>query len=622
MDINQWLRNTSAADEDRLAQRVGIPSFLQRANRETPSSPPKHKRRRERSPTRASSLLEAAVPPPQDASNAHQPLPLRDLEEQLQGGDSHVSHQRSSSISSGAYKRRPRRKTRADRYNAAPKSHEKRCPSLQGEDRDGGSRKRKRRRRVEKPGVGVVQTFQAKNIVKDRLTFKPNKNVGLFRNGRASSPRRGRGLPDLVFSEMKFLQKPREPSGEPLLTTVSRNERKKKQEKARDEEVSTYFGAKRQPLAERNANAQLRRPATKPPNDSRVVLKESSREQEPHAKHAQEEVKHSMLSVNSIRGNETSSSAAKIVPTTELPSGPDPDFGSRSNGASAASYYTWPESSQQVSTESGILHRGGRRPAGRSYKGSAESIFRQSRRSRPASRGKVRSTPGLNAHFRIQEQDASIGSIEDHFVQATTSQSSPERLTGRMLPSDFETRERTLSQRSSLPQTIRAVLSERYAFPPQLRSKYEARVANARPPTPLPTMERGSTNVGGYETRVRTRIPQWEGPSERHRCAIGPKQIDLDAVERRLQGITQELDVQRQDSAAAEGMQEGHRRADLGKFTGETVAYDEEFDTQDWHNENDDGWDHVDGHGVGMEEDVAEAEQDMFTGFWKPNRLY
>ncbi|KAK2759762.1 hypothetical protein FQN54_002496 [Arachnomyces sp. PD_36] len=98
------------------------------------------------------------------------------------------------------YGRKPRRKTRLDRYE--PKSPTKDC--------DKGDRKRKRNpktghRRLSKTMLG--EHFKAANVKQDRLTLPSSHGLGLFQKGKTSSPKRRRELPDLSFSEMGFLAK-------------------------------------------------------------------------------------------------------------------------------------------------------------------------------------------------------------------------------------------------------------------------------------------------------------------------------------------------------------------------------------------------------------------------------
>lgn len=64
-----------------------------------------------------------------------------------------------------------------------------------------------RRKRRKRSGPELNDHFEAPNIHTQRLTLKPRIGPGLFNKGRASAQVDRRGLPDLTFSEMKFLSK-------------------------------------------------------------------------------------------------------------------------------------------------------------------------------------------------------------------------------------------------------------------------------------------------------------------------------------------------------------------------------------------------------------------------------
>jgi hypothetical protein len=97
------------------------------------------------------------------------------------------------------YERRPRHKTRPDKYelNVHMTALEKTHITL----------KRKRRK---KTGLALNNDSKAPNVQQDRLTLMPNTGPGIFHRGKASAPVERRGLPDLTFSGMKFLTKRRD----------------------------------------------------------------------------------------------------------------------------------------------------------------------------------------------------------------------------------------------------------------------------------------------------------------------------------------------------------------------------------------------------------------------------
>lgn len=67
-----------------------------------------------------------------------------------------------------SYERRPRHKTREDRYELKDGPREKRTVA----DKDGWEKKRKKHKRREKSGGALMHNFTAHNVVHDRLTVR------------------------------------------------------------------------------------------------------------------------------------------------------------------------------------------------------------------------------------------------------------------------------------------------------------------------------------------------------------------------------------------------------------------------------------------------------------------
>ncbi|KFY05728.1 hypothetical protein V492_08332 [Pseudogymnoascus sp. VKM F-4246] len=146
------------------------------------------------------------------------------------------------------FEKRSRHKTREDRYESKKakkyviendKLAKKKTIKVKRGDAARASRK---------AGEDLINGFRSKHVVQDRLTMRPG--TGIFKNGRASSPSRNRGLPDLAFSEMQFLkQSSRRPpdSEKEVIISKSGQKTKRERERARNE-ISNYFIPARQPL--------------------------------------------------------------------------------------------------------------------------------------------------------------------------------------------------------------------------------------------------------------------------------------------------------------------------------------------------------------------------------------
>ncbi|KAL8806669.1 MAG: hypothetical protein Q9182_001197 [Xanthomendoza sp. 2 TL-2023] len=140
------------------------------------------------------------------------------------------------------YEKRSRHKTREDRYDL---EREKKPVRPRQGDKKGQSTSRKRRKRVEKSGAALMQDFSAKNVETDRLTLKANVPVGLFGKGRASSPVRRKGLPDLTFSEVDFLNHRR--GNQEVIPRSNVKSKRRKEDKVADAEAafSRFFATSR-----------------------------------------------------------------------------------------------------------------------------------------------------------------------------------------------------------------------------------------------------------------------------------------------------------------------------------------------------------------------------------------
>lgn len=101
--------------------------------------------------------------------------------------------------------------------------------------------KHKRSKR-NKTGNTLNQEFRAPNVEQERLTLKASAGPGIFRRGKASAQLQTRGLPDLTFSEMKFLSKKRQPDLAQLENQKQSNPTEKKD---RSKEISAFFAKAR-----------------------------------------------------------------------------------------------------------------------------------------------------------------------------------------------------------------------------------------------------------------------------------------------------------------------------------------------------------------------------------------
>jgi hypothetical protein len=171
MNIDEWLEATCAPVEGSLAGYHGIAPFLQRANREVHAAS-QRKRRKQGNSIGESSLLEELVPQQSDAATAHHG-PHRQI---ARSSPCSVSSRLSSATSPSAsirdlYRKRPRRKTRPEKY-ATGIHRRKKQRSDRSEGGKGQRKKRRARHGKVKHTAGLLDKFQAKNVTKTRLTVR------------------------------------------------------------------------------------------------------------------------------------------------------------------------------------------------------------------------------------------------------------------------------------------------------------------------------------------------------------------------------------------------------------------------------------------------------------------
>ncbi|KAJ9615714.1 hypothetical protein H2200_001791 [Cladophialophora chaetospira] len=125
------------------------------------------------------------------------------------------------------YARRPRNKTKEDRYDYkdVPEKH---------------SKKRHSKNSVKKKAGAILnEEFQAPNVATERLTLR-STGPGFLSKGKASATTEWRDLPDLTFSEMRFLKREREDDNA-RFKQIRDSHPKKKSSKGPNQEISEFF---------------------------------------------------------------------------------------------------------------------------------------------------------------------------------------------------------------------------------------------------------------------------------------------------------------------------------------------------------------------------------------------
>ncbi|KAF4627362.1 hypothetical protein G7Y89_g10791 [Cudoniella acicularis] len=252
------------------------------------------------------------------------------------------------------FEKRARHKTREERYE--PKVSN-RAIEITCEKKSSTSKRQKKsgqKKSAKKAGEDLMRNFSSKSIGQERITIRPSYGPGMFKNGRASSPVKRRGLPDLAFSEMYFLQHSSLPQKSAKSDKAIPKSREKEQRRALrvEEEISTFFQSTKAPLQEIDPNAKSRELLVLANLKESVYAKQRITDHQlqdrgrsqshdlrrpqlnnPHRNHSSDkQLKHSRLSLGERGVEKPPGSAGKISGKT-------------------TSYITWSET--QISTEDG-----------------------------------------------------------------------------------------------------------------------------------------------------------------------------------------------------------------------------------------------------------------------------
>jgi hypothetical protein len=173
MDIQRWLDEIVDAENPLVPAQTSGPNFLHRPDK------PKSVFRKQRVPKRTKSDSSVLAPQPHSPNAPSEKRKRKRSINRIPDMDScsevsRPSHNASteSKPSSACYARKPRRKTRLGRYE--PKQHKE--PAKYAHHSRKSESKRSKctstRKKGEMMDSGVAQTFQAKNVSRDRLTVR------------------------------------------------------------------------------------------------------------------------------------------------------------------------------------------------------------------------------------------------------------------------------------------------------------------------------------------------------------------------------------------------------------------------------------------------------------------
>ena len=224
MDVSKWLCNTTLSPPLRPTNCDQVD--VSAADTRVAWSPPRIKRNKRSHPVRDSSVIEV----PRESRHGHK-RPRYHSPSQSKSSESGTSQEHGDASSSNlsvaadedsastdttdrrkyivkSYERRPRHKTRPDKY--LPKEPKpKKTKSRHDRKNDAKIRKRKKRDKPPAESMDLVKNFKTRHVANARLTVRsalekesidliraqllPNVKSGLYKQGCASAPVRGKG---------------------------------------------------------------------------------------------------------------------------------------------------------------------------------------------------------------------------------------------------------------------------------------------------------------------------------------------------------------------------------------------------------------------------------------------
>jgi hypothetical protein len=177
MDIDRWVQDVVAADTPGISDRLKVPDIFQPKHVDCDALVASRKRKRSTADT---SFLERAATPPQAAKRGRR----NRLDSLTPSSSAHstISGRGSPEIqtesSSDRYKRKPRRKTRPDRYELKENAKKRRSSRSTTKKKEKKSTKHDgdpKGKWNHKSDLALNDKFLARNVSKNRLTVSPTR---------------------------------------------------------------------------------------------------------------------------------------------------------------------------------------------------------------------------------------------------------------------------------------------------------------------------------------------------------------------------------------------------------------------------------------------------------------
>ncbi|KAF2498777.1 hypothetical protein BU16DRAFT_305091 [Lophium mytilinum] len=183
MDVRKWLDEVVHPEKAAsLPDQLGLPQFLHpKRDRQDPSdqagapAPARKHGRKDRSAASDSSILQARQHRTRKDASEHDAPVIAGANRASSPAEHRSDHSSSVSVASDhRYERKPRHKTRPDLYEPKQDASNERGSRKhrRGKDESRKEKRKSRRKKTDNPGAGLVQSFHANNVPRDRLTVR------------------------------------------------------------------------------------------------------------------------------------------------------------------------------------------------------------------------------------------------------------------------------------------------------------------------------------------------------------------------------------------------------------------------------------------------------------------
>ncbi|ESZ95841.1 hypothetical protein SBOR_3783 [Sclerotinia borealis F-4128] len=379
------------------------------------------------------------------------------------------------------FEKRARHKTREDRYDTKQRS--RKAEVVEKPIKMRREKKGDRKRAARKASEDLMNNFASNKLGQDRLT-RPSNGPGIFQNGRASSPPRRRGLPDLAFSEMEFLQRSGKKShiDNTIVVPKSRANEKRKATREQDE-IATFFKPSKTPI--RDSSLTLEHP-TSPTSIHETSLHERqlrrNREHDRHRYYAENLISR----ISKIESHLAESRGQQLQPNqVQFPREPTPQLHSEEVGnrniysETADTIVTWSES-QHSPVATGALRRAREAYCQRQNSATPDSVRSSIERTGIFKDTGIKSSSRRKSHVQEAISKELDGAGENRSVYTTGGPAETNRESSRLSTDSVKNPQ----QQNHLPQA-----------PIHIQKETEELVSKRRSPDPLEIYDDGCRRV-------------------------------------------------------------------------------------------------------------------------------